>query len=64
MVLQALGLAFVLAGLLARAASPSGTVTCGSHQYSPDAVEAAVNAGVEDMDNGDFPDNYPHQFRE
>ena len=36
-------------------ALPSGTVTCGSNRYSVSAIEAAINAGVEDMDEGNFP---------
>ena len=34
---------------------PSGTVTCGDNRYSVSAIEAAINAGVEDMDDNDFP---------
>ena len=37
------------------AALPSGTVTCGSNDYSPSAVEDAVNAGVNDMNSGYYP---------
>ena len=36
----------------ALAALPSGTVTCGSNRYSVSAIEAAINAGVQDMDDG------------
>ena len=36
-------------------ALPSGTVTCGDNKYSVSAIEAAIDAGVDDMDDGDFP---------
>ena len=36
-------------------ALPSGTVTCGSNKYSVSAIEAAINAGVEDMDDDYYP---------
>jgi hypothetical protein len=49
-----LSAATVLAAPTARAL-PSGTVTCGSNKYSVSAIEAAINAGVKDMDDGDFP---------
>lgn len=34
---------------------PTGTVTCGSDRYSVSAIEAAINAGVDDMNEGNFP---------
>jgi hypothetical protein len=34
---------------------PSGTVTCGSNQYDGSAIEAAIDAGVNDMNNGYYP---------
>ena len=37
---------------------PSGTVTCGSNKYSVSAIEAAINAGVKDMDAGNYPGAY------
>ncbi|EKM53271.1 uncharacterized protein PHACADRAFT_259503 [Phanerochaete carnosa HHB-10118-sp] len=59
--------AILLSASAAMAASlpralPSGTVTCGSNKYSVSAIEAAINAGVEDMDEGNLPDDYPHQY--
>lgn len=47
-----------------RPSLPSGTVTCGDNRYSVSAITAAINAGVKDMDEGDFPDDYPHQYYE
>ncbi|EJD07848.1 ustilago Sphaerogena ribonuclease U2 complexed with adenosine 2'-Monophosphate [Fomitiporia mediterranea MF3/22] len=44
------------------AALPSGTVTCGDNRYSVSAITAAINAGVRDMESGNFPDDYPHQY--
>lgn len=44
----------VMAASLPRAL-PSGTVTCGSDKYSVSAIEAAINAGVKDQDDGDLP---------
>ena len=43
-----------LAASLPRAL-PSGTVTCGSNKYSVSAIEAAINAGVEDQESGNLP---------
>ena len=37
------------------AALPSGTVTCGNNRYSVSAITAAINAGVKDMQSGNFP---------
>ena len=34
---------------------PSGTVTCGSNKYSVSAIEAAINAGVQDMNDDYYP---------
>lgn len=53
----------LLAASAAMAASvprslPSGTVTCGSDKYSVSAITAAINAGVEDMDDGNLPGEY------
>ena len=36
-------------------ALPSGTVTCGSNKYSVSAIEAAIDAGVKDMDDDYYP---------
>ncbi|PAV18076.1 Ribonuclease ribotoxin [Pyrrhoderma noxium] len=41
---------------------PSGVVTCGSNRYTVSAITAAIDAGVNDMDEGVYPDNYPHQY--
>lgn len=56
-------LAFVVASLFAALASsaavprslPSGTVTCGKNKYAVSAISAAINAGVKDMNAGNFP---------
>lgn len=40
------------------AALPSGTVTCGDDRYSVSAIEAAINAGVEDMNSDYYPGPY------
>ena len=34
---------------------PSGTVTCGKDNYSVSSITAAINAGVSDMNAGNFP---------
>ena len=48
-------LAIAISVSVAFAALPSGTVTCGSNKYSVSAIEAAINAGVEDLDSGNLP---------
>ncbi|KAL5483573.1 hypothetical protein ACEPAI_8805 [Sanghuangporus weigelae] len=55
-------LALLLSALPALAALPSGIVTCGSNRYTVSAITAAINAGVRDMESGNFPDDYPHQY--
>jgi hypothetical protein len=37
---------------------PTSTVTCGSNSYSPSELTAAINAGIEDMDNGNLQGAY------
>ena len=34
---------------------PSGVVTCGSNSYTASAITNAIDAGVDDMDEGDYP---------
>ncbi|KAI5117933.1 hypothetical protein M0805_009441 [Coniferiporia weirii] len=51
-----------LAAITSTTSLPSGTVTCGSNKYTDSAITAAINAGVEDMNSGNLPDNYPHQY--
>lgn len=34
---------------------PSGVVTCGDNRYTVSAITAAIDAGVRDMDEGNFP---------
>ena len=34
---------------------PSGVVTCGSNRYTVSAITAAIDAGVNDMDEGVYP---------
>lgn len=48
-------LALALSAAVALAALPSGTVTCGSNKYSVSAIEAAINAGVKDLNSGNLP---------
>ncbi|KAI0796452.1 Ribonuclease/ribotoxin [Irpex lacteus] len=50
------------AASIAGRALPSGTVTCGSNKYSVSELTAAINAGVKDLNSGNLPDNYPHQY--
>ncbi|KAH8110878.1 ustilago Sphaerogena ribonuclease U2 complexed with adenosine 2'-Monophosphate [Phellopilus nigrolimitatus] len=57
-----LGASVVTAASVSVAAVPSGTVTCGSNQYTGSAITAAINAGVSDQASGNLPDNYPHQY--
>lgn len=45
-------------------ALPSGTVTCGDNRYSVSAIEAAIDAGVEDMEDGESPGMFPCTFYE
>ncbi|THH30552.1 hypothetical protein EUX98_g3637 [Antrodiella citrinella] len=52
----------LLAASSALASLPSGTVTCGSNKYSVSSITAAINAGVKDMNSGNLPDDYPHQY--
>ena len=40
-------------------ALPSGTVTCGKDNYSVSSITAAINAGVSDMNAGNFPGATP-----
>ncbi|KAF8299649.1 Ribonuclease/ribotoxin [Clavulina sp. PMI_390] len=40
----------------------SNDVTCGSNEYTPDALDAAISAGLDDLNSGNLPDNYPHQY--
>jgi hypothetical protein len=40
---------------------PSDTVTCGNNQYEVSDIEAAINAGVDDMNAGNLPGVY-HQL--
>ncbi|THU78729.1 Ribonuclease/ribotoxin [Dendrothele bispora CBS 962.96] len=47
--------------LLSRAL-PRGDVTCGSDVYSVNQVVAAVNAGVNHLDDPIGSDSYPHTF--
>ncbi|KAL5521038.1 hypothetical protein ACEPAG_8960 [Sanghuangporus baumii] len=55
-------LALLLSALPALAALPSGVVTCGGNRYTVSAITAAINAGVGDMESGNLPDDYPHQY--
>ena len=36
------------------ASLPSGTVTCGDNKYSVSELEAAINAGLEDLDDNNL----------
>ncbi|KZV93953.1 Ribonuclease/ribotoxin [Exidia glandulosa HHB12029] len=60
-VVAALSAALVSTAAVPRAL-PSGTVTCGRNKYAVSAITAAINAGVKDMNAGNFPDDYPHQY--
>ncbi|KAI0690272.1 Ribonuclease/ribotoxin [Cytidiella melzeri] len=51
-----------MAASIAGRSLPTGTVTCGSNKYTASELTAAINAGLKDMDSGDLPDDYPHQY--
>ena len=38
-----------------RRSLPTGTVTCGDNDYTSSAIEAAINAGVKDMEDNNLP---------
>ena len=37
---------------------PSGVVTCGSNSYTASAITNAIDAGVDDMGEGDYPGKF------
>ncbi|EST08459.1 Guanine-specific ribonuclease N1/T1 [Kalmanozyma brasiliensis GHG001] len=49
------------AGLVAACDIPSGS-TCGNNYYSSDDINTAIQAGLQDAQSGDTPDNYPHAY--
>lgn len=55
-----LAVSFIITTSLA--ALPSGTVTCGSDRYSVSAIEAAIDAGVQDMDSGNLPGQFDFRY--
>ena len=38
--------------------------TCGSTCYSQSDIDAAVQQGFSDLQSGNAPDNYPHQYKD
>ncbi|KAL1688999.1 Ribonuclease/ribotoxin [Schizophyllum commune] len=50
------------AAVVQQRAYPSGDVTCGSNTYSVDEVKAAVQNGVDHLDDPIGDNSYPHAF--
>ncbi|GAC92989.1 hypothetical protein PHSY_000549 [Pseudozyma hubeiensis SY62] len=51
------------AGLGAACDIPQST-NCGGNVYSYDDMNTAIQAGLQDAQSGDRPDNYPHAYRD
>jgi hypothetical protein len=47
-------LVLALASLFSIALAQSGDVTCGDNVYTPDEITAAINAGLQDLDDGNL----------
>lgn len=52
----------IAAGFVA-ACDPPAQVNCGGNVYSSDDIQTAINGAIQDSENGDDPDNYPHEVR-
>ncbi|SPO26274.1 Ribonuclease U2 [Ustilago trichophora] len=48
-------------GLVATCDIPQST-NCGGNVYSYDDINTAIQGALNDVANGDRPDNYPHQY--
>lgn len=49
------------AGLVAACDIPQST-NCGGNVYSGDDINTAIQGALQDVQNGDYPDNYPHAY--
>ena len=51
----------VAAGLAAACDIPQSS-NCGGNVYSYDDINTAIQGALNDVQNGVYPDNYPHQY--
>ncbi|CDU25728.1 related to ribonuclease T1 [Sporisorium scitamineum] len=51
------------AGLVAACDIPQST-NCGGNVYSYDDMNTAIQGALQDIQDGTFPDNYPHAYRD
>lgn len=49
--------------LVAACSIPQST-NCGGNVYSGDDINTAIQGALQDVANGDYPDNYPHAYRD
>ncbi|TKY86448.1 hypothetical protein EX895_004597 [Sporisorium graminicola] len=53
----------IAAGLVAACDIPQST-NCGGNVYSYDDMNTAIQGALQDIQNDDYPDNYPHAYRD
>ena len=58
------GLFLAATALAAPLAPRQSSTTCGNNYYSSDQVNDALQQGYNDYQDGDSPDNYPHQYED
>ena len=54
---------FAVAAGLAAACDIPQSVNCGGNVYSYDDINTVIQGALNDIQNGDYPDNYPHSYR-